>query len=57
MKLDHKTLETLPSFLVQALKQAGKDRGINKAILTLSRSLITPFLQFCPFRCSFERRK
>lgn len=50
MKLDNKNLETLPSFLVQALNQAGKDRGINQAVLTLSRSLITPFLQFCSDR-------
>ena len=50
LKLERETLETLPSFLVQALKQAGKDRGINQAVLTLSRSLITPFLQFCPDR-------
>ena len=28
LKLESETLELLPSFLVQALKQAGKDRGI-----------------------------
>ena len=50
LKLESETLELLPSFLVQALKQAGNDRGINQAVLTLSRSLITPFLQFCPDR-------
>ncbi|MBL6839355.1 MAG: M3 family metallopeptidase [Rhodobacteraceae bacterium] len=54
MKLDNKKLETLPSFLVQALNQAGKDRGINQAVLTLSRSLITPFLQFCSDRALRE---
>ena len=54
MKLDNKNLETLPSFLVQALNQAGKDRGINQAVLTLSRSLITPFLQFCSDRALRE---
>ena len=54
MKLDNKNLETLPSFLVQALNQAGKDRGVNQAVLTLSRSLITPFLQFCSDRALRE---
>ena len=50
MKLKQETLELLPSFLVEALKQAGQERGVNDPVLTLSRSLITPFLQFCPDR-------
>ena len=54
MKLKQETLELLPSFLVEALKQAGQERGVNDPVLTLSRSLITPFLQFCPDR---EMRK
>ena len=33
LKLERETLESLPSFLVQALEQAGKDRGINLSLI------------------------
>ncbi|MFP7674204.1 M3 family metallopeptidase [Marivita sp. S0852] len=43
-------LEGLPQFLVDAAKAAGKERGAAGPVLTLSRSVIVPFLQFCPNR-------
>jgi peptidyl-dipeptidase Dcp len=43
-------LDGLPPFLVDALGQAAADRGLAGHVVTLSRSLITPFLQFSPRR-------
>jgi peptidyl-dipeptidase Dcp len=43
-------LEGLPAFLVDALAQAAADRGLEGHVVTLSRSLIVPFLQFSPRR-------
>ncbi len=43
-------LEGLPAFLVDATAQAAKERGLPGHVVTLSRSLITPFLQFSPRR-------
>ena len=43
-------LEGLPQFLVDAMAQAAADRGLDGHVVTLSRSLITPFLQFSPRR-------
>lgn len=39
-------LEGLPDFLVEAAKQAAMERGLPGAVITLSRSLIEPFLTF-----------
>ena len=43
-------LEGLPDFVVQAAHAAGAERGQPGPVLTLSRSLIVPFLQFSPRR-------
>lgn len=43
-------LEGLPDFVVDAARAAGTERGAEGPVLTLSRSLIVPFLQFSPRR-------
>jgi len=43
-------LEGLPAFVVNAVHAAGEERGVDGPVLTLSRSVIVPFLQFCPNR-------
>ncbi|MBZ4022754.1 peptidase M3 [Rhodobacter sp. TJ_12] len=43
-------LEGLPEFVIEAAKAAGAERGQDGPVLTLSRSLIVPFLQFSPRR-------
>ncbi|TMV11875.1 M3 family metallopeptidase [Arenibacterium halophilum] len=50
MDLDADGLKGLPDFLVQAAQAAGRDKGAPGAVITLSRSLIVPFLQFSPRR-------
>jgi peptidyl-dipeptidase Dcp len=50
LPLDASALEGLPPFLVDALAQAAADRGLAGHVVTLSRSLIVPFLQFSPRR-------
>ncbi|MBP7002521.1 M3 family metallopeptidase [Amaricoccus sp.] len=50
MPLAEADLEGLPPFLVDALAQAAADRGLQGHVVTLSRSLIVPFLQFSPRR-------
>ena len=40
----------LPDFLIEAARQAADEKGIEKPIITLSRSIITPFLKFSPNR-------
>lgn len=40
----------LPDFLVTAAKAAAKDHGADEPVVTLSRSVIVPFLQFSPNR-------
>ncbi|MEM9344374.1 MAG: M3 family metallopeptidase [Pseudomonadota bacterium] len=40
----------LPGFLLDAAKAAGEEKGANGPVVTLSRSLIVPFLQFSPDR-------
>ena len=39
-------LAGLPDFVVDAAKQAGEEQGADGPVVTLSRSLIVPFLQF-----------
>lgn len=46
MALDEDDLEGLPDFVVSAARSAGKERGADGPVVTLSRSLIVPFLQF-----------
>ncbi|MGD9919262.1 MAG: M3 family metallopeptidase [Paenirhodobacter sp.] len=48
--LSEEDLEGLPDFVVAAAREAGKERGAAGPVLTLSRSLIVPFLQFSPRR-------
>ena len=43
-------LTGLPDFLVDAMQAAGAERGATRPVVTLSRSLIVPFLQFSPNR-------
>ncbi|WP_147125900.1 M3 family metallopeptidase [Shimia ponticola] len=50
MELGEGDLEGLPDFLLAAAKSAAKDKGIDGHIITTSRSLIMPFLQFSPRR-------
>ncbi len=46
MVLDKDGLEGLPDFVVATARAAGKDAGADGPVVTLSRSLIVPFLQF-----------
>ena len=36
----------LPDFVIRTAREAGKEKGADGAVITLSRSLIVPFLQF-----------
>ena len=46
MKLAEKDLDGLPEFVKDAARNAGEEAGAEGPIITLSRSLIVPFLQF-----------
>jgi peptidyl-dipeptidase Dcp len=46
MDLSEAEMEGLPAFLVAALRAAGAEKGRAGAVVTTSRSLIVPFLQF-----------
>ena len=46
MDLGEADLDGLPEFLVTAARDAGAERGRPGPVITLSRSLIVPFLQF-----------
>ncbi|KPQ15496.1 MAG: peptidyl-dipeptidase Dcp [Rhodobacteraceae bacterium HLUCCO18] len=50
MELAETDLEGLPDFVVAAARAAGEDKGTGGPVVTLSRSLIVPFLQFSPRR-------
>ncbi len=50
MPLAEDDLEGLPDFVVDAARAAGKEKGADGPVVTLSRSLIVPFLQFSPRR-------
>ncbi|MCL3881966.1 M3 family metallopeptidase [Marivita sp. GX14005] len=52
--LSEADLKGLPEFVTDALHAAGRERGANGPVLTLSRSVIVPFLQFCPDRAMRE---
>lgn len=43
-------LTGLPDFVVAAARSAGEEKGADGPVVTLSRSLIVPFLQFSPRR-------
>ncbi len=46
MALDQDGLAGLPDFVVATARSAGRDKGAGGPVVTLSRSLIVPFLQF-----------
>lgn len=46
MPLSEADLEGLPEFVIQTARAAGKEKDQNGPVVTLSRSLIVPFLQF-----------
>ncbi len=50
MELAEDDLQGLPDFVVAAAHAAGQEKGLPGPVVTLSRSLITPFLQFSPRR-------
>ncbi len=55
MELSEADLEGLPPFLVDAARAAGAEKGLDGPAVTLSRSVIVPFLQFSPRRDLRER--
>ncbi len=55
MELGEEDLAALPDFLVEAARAAGEEKGAGGPVITLSRSLITPFLQFSPNRALRQR--
>ena len=50
MELSEDDLEGLPDFVVASARAAGEEKGAGGPVVTLSRSLIVPFLQFSPRR-------
>jgi peptidyl-dipeptidase Dcp len=54
MELDPADLEGLPEFVVASAHAAGAEKGLGP-VVTLSRSLIVPFLQFSPKRALRQR--
>ncbi len=46
MELAEDDLDGLPDFVIAAARAAGEEKGANGPVVTLSRSLIVPFLQF-----------
>ena len=50
MPLDKDGLEGLPDFVVATARAAGEEKAAGGPVVTLSRSLIVPFLQFSPRR-------
>ena len=48
MPLAEADLEGLPDFVVAAARAAGEEKSADGPVVTLSRSLIVPFLQFSP---------
>lgn len=55
MPLKEDDLQGLPEFVVNAAKNAGEEKQADGPVVTLSRSLIVPFLQFSPRRGLRER--
>ena len=50
MELSEDDLEGLPDFVVAAAREAGREKEAGGPVVTLSRSIIVPFLQFSPRR-------
>jgi len=55
MKLGEGDLDGLPDFVIDTARAAGDEKEAGGPVVTLSRSLITPFLQFSPRRDLRER--
>ncbi|WP_281856068.1 M3 family metallopeptidase [Litoreibacter halocynthiae] len=55
MELDPEDLEGLPDFVLATAKAAAEEKGAEGHVVTLSRSLIVPFLQFSARRDLRER--
>ncbi len=55
MDLSDADLDGLPGFVIAAARAAGAEKGRPGPVVTLSRSLIVPFLQFSPRRDLRER--
>lgn len=50
MPVSEATLAGLPAFVASAARSAGEEKNQDGPVITLSRSLIVPFLQFCKDR-------
>ena len=50
LELAEEDLEGLPEFVVEGARAAGAEKGADGPVVTLSRSLVVPFLQFSPRR-------
>lgn len=50
MALDKAAMQGLPDFLIKSARSAGKEKSMDMPIITLSRSIVVPFLQFSPRR-------
>jgi peptidyl-dipeptidase Dcp len=50
LDLTENDLDGLPEFVVAAARAAGEEKGRDHPVVTLSRSVIVPFLQFSPRR-------
>ena len=50
MPLSEADLDGLPDFVITAARAAGAEKGAAGPVVTLSRSIIVPFLQFSPHR-------
>ena len=50
LELSEADLEGLPGFVVEGARAAGAEKGADGPVITLSRSLVVPFLQFSPRR-------
>ena len=55
MALSEDDLAGLPEFVIAAAREAGKEKDTDGPAITLSRTLIVPFLQFSPRRDLRER--
>ncbi len=55
LPLTAEDLAPLPQFLRAAARAAARERGLEGHVITLARSLIVPFLQFCPDRALRRR--
>lgn len=55
MVLSEDDLDGLPDFVIDAARAAGEEKNAGGPVVTLSRSLIVPFLQFSPNRALREK--